>query len=201
MTENINNKQEINNDDLICPITLELFLDPVKAKDGHVYEREAITRWILQHGTSPLTREPLQINDLQPDYRLRNLSRQRRSSTVSYNSHHETVTLPPLRRIPTNSHRVVPGVISRRVAPAGIIIPVGINRSSNEYCCRIIVCTILCVIMPLSIVLTASILSATNVQGTHEYYYITFSLILISTFFQEKIRDILSEINCIKSIE
>jgi hypothetical protein len=46
MTENIN-QQEIENDEFICPRTRELFRGPVKAKDGHVYERQAITRWIL----------------------------------------------------------------------------------------------------------------------------------------------------------
>jgi hypothetical protein len=165
MAEN-NDKQNSEYDELICPITLELFHDPVKAKDGHVYEREAITRWILEHGTSPLTREPLQINDLQPDDRLRNLARQRRNSTVSYNSHNETITLPPLRRIPFNSHRV---------APANIINPVGVNSPSNKYCCRTIACILLCFIIPFSIIIS-TIFAVGNVQGTHLYYYITFSL-------------------------
>jgi hypothetical protein len=46
MIENFT-QQEIENDELICPITLELFHDPVKAKDDHAYERESITRWIF----------------------------------------------------------------------------------------------------------------------------------------------------------
>ena len=87
----------IDNDDLTCPITLEPFRDPVRAKDGHVYEREAITRWIFEHGTSPFTREPLQTIDLQPDDRLRRLAAQRRNSTVSFNARNNTVTLSPLR--------------------------------------------------------------------------------------------------------
>jgi hypothetical protein len=88
---------KIENDDLTCPITLELFRDPVIAKDGRTYERVAITRWILEHGTSPFTREPLNVNDLRSDDRLRRLVVQRRNSTVSYNVQNNSVTLPPLR--------------------------------------------------------------------------------------------------------
>ncbi|CAF1113233.1 unnamed protein product, partial [Rotaria sordida] len=61
------------------------------------------------HGTSPLTRQPLQINDLQPDDRLRHLAHQGRNSTVSYNAHNASIILPPLRRLSIN--------INARVAP------------------------------------------------------------------------------------
>ncbi len=77
---------EIENNDLICPITWEIFRDPIIAKDGHVYEREAITTWILQNGTSPLTREPLKIEDLQPDDHLRHLAAQRSHLPVLKNN-------------------------------------------------------------------------------------------------------------------
>ena len=52
---------------LICPITLELFSDPVRAEDGHTYERKAITEWINRHGTSPITRKSLSIDRLTPN--------------------------------------------------------------------------------------------------------------------------------------
>ncbi|CAF1258161.1 unnamed protein product [Adineta steineri] len=91
-----------NDDNLFCPITLELFRDPVIAKDGHVYEREAITKWILQHGTSPFTRETLQITDLLPDDHLKRLAAARRNSVVSYQVRDGTVTLPSLRKLPKN---------------------------------------------------------------------------------------------------
>lgn len=60
---NVNNDLKITVDDLSYPITFGLFRDPVVVGDGHVYEREAITKWILEHGTSPLTRERLQIKE------------------------------------------------------------------------------------------------------------------------------------------
>jgi hypothetical protein len=76
---------DVENDDLTCPITLRIFHDPVIAADGRTYERAAIVRWITEHGTSPFTRQPLNINELQADDYLRKLAAQRRSSTVSYN--------------------------------------------------------------------------------------------------------------------
>ncbi|CAF1398845.1 unnamed protein product [Rotaria sp. Silwood1] len=55
-------------DDLLqCPITKELFRDPVLASDGHTYERLAIEQWIRSNGTSPLTRQPLFIEQLYPN--------------------------------------------------------------------------------------------------------------------------------------
>ncbi|KIZ04638.1 hypothetical protein MNEG_3319 [Monoraphidium neglectum] len=39
-------------EDLVCPITGELFLDPVRASDGRCYEREAIETWLMLGNTS-----------------------------------------------------------------------------------------------------------------------------------------------------
>jgi len=53
---------------LICPITFELFTDPVMADDGNTYERTAIIQWIQQSGgISPLTREQITVNGLRPN--------------------------------------------------------------------------------------------------------------------------------------
>lgn len=85
-----------DDDDVICPITLEVFRDPVRAGDGRVYERDAITRWITAHGTSPFTREPLRLEDLREEPHLKVLASRRRNSTVSYNARHGRVILPPI---------------------------------------------------------------------------------------------------------
>jgi serine/threonine protein kinase len=61
------------NESLICPITLALFTDPVVAQDGHTYEREAIVEWIRQHGTSPMTRQPLSLEHLYPNRTVKEL--------------------------------------------------------------------------------------------------------------------------------
>ena len=43
-------EQSIDNtaEELVCPITSELPVDPVTAEDGHVYERRAIEAWIAR---------------------------------------------------------------------------------------------------------------------------------------------------------
>jgi DNA repair exonuclease SbcCD ATPase subunit len=49
------------NPGLTCPLTLELFKNAVYCSDEHTYERAAITKWLRKKGTSPLTREVLEI--------------------------------------------------------------------------------------------------------------------------------------------
>ena len=41
----------------LCPITQEVFEDPVIWVDGHTYSRTAITQWLRSHDTSPMTGE------------------------------------------------------------------------------------------------------------------------------------------------
>ncbi|EGB06936.1 hypothetical protein AURANDRAFT_65118 [Aureococcus anophagefferens] len=55
-------------DFLTCPLSLELFVDPVLLLvDGQTYERSDVAAWIDQHATSPLTREPAKQADLVPN--------------------------------------------------------------------------------------------------------------------------------------
>lgn len=42
-----------------CPITYQIFYEPVIAEDGHTYERDAIERWMKSNIYSPITREYL----------------------------------------------------------------------------------------------------------------------------------------------
>lgn len=42
---------------LICPLTNEIFNDPVVTNDGSVYERTKILEWFSKNRTSPITRE------------------------------------------------------------------------------------------------------------------------------------------------
>ena len=50
-------------EEYVCPIAQELFIDPVTAEDGRVYEREKIARWFQEceddMTTSPVTNEPM----------------------------------------------------------------------------------------------------------------------------------------------
>jgi len=69
---------------LTCPITLELFVDPVLASDGYTYERSAIVEWIqYKNGTSPMTRQTLKMKDLTSNRIVKQLADQYRSSTTS----------------------------------------------------------------------------------------------------------------------
>ncbi len=136
-----------SNDDLICPITLQIFRDPVIAGDGHTYERAAIVRWILEHGTSPLTRQPLNLNELQADDYLRNLAAQRRSSSISSN-YNVNLDQPVLQRqnstMSNNFNTYIdqlvvihqPTMINNDAAPIGNTN--NINVFCNDYADRII---------------------------------------------------------------
>lgn len=96
-----------DDDSLTCPITLELFRDPVRAEDGRLYERKAITRWIHEHGTSPFTRQMLDINDLQPDDEVRKRAKLRRRATTAHtrkSDHNRLLSSRSRRNIRTN-HR------------------------------------------------------------------------------------------------
>jgi serine/threonine protein kinase len=60
-------------DALLCPITLELFRDPVMARDGHTYERKAIEEWIQKNGTSPITSQQISTEHLVPNYTVKKM--------------------------------------------------------------------------------------------------------------------------------
>eukprot|EP00501_MAST-03F_sp_TOSAG23-6_P000545 GSMAST32.ASY1.ANO1.566.1 assembled CDS len=62
---------EIN--DLCCPITLDIYKDPVVAADGHTYERAAILRHFQTKNTSPLTNEVLPNRNLVPNLHCKSL--------------------------------------------------------------------------------------------------------------------------------
>lgn len=56
----------------ICPISTEIFKDPVVACDGHTYERQYIEDWLKIKKISPVSNIPM--NDtLVPNYSLRSL--------------------------------------------------------------------------------------------------------------------------------
>ena len=50
-------QQEMRN--LVCPITGEIFEDPVIASDGYTYERSAILDWVSVYHSSPKTAAPM----------------------------------------------------------------------------------------------------------------------------------------------
>ena len=65
--------ERIGGRDLRCPITHEIMTDPVVACDGYTYEREAITKWLRHHDTSPETGLQLKNRTLVPNILARRL--------------------------------------------------------------------------------------------------------------------------------
>lgn len=49
--------------DFICPLTGEIFIEPVMIEDGNSYEKDAIKAWLEKHDTSPVTNEALASKD------------------------------------------------------------------------------------------------------------------------------------------
>ncbi len=41
--------------DLKCPITRQIFCDPVLAEDGRIYEKRSLETWFKNSHTSPMT--------------------------------------------------------------------------------------------------------------------------------------------------
>lgn len=58
----INNKinLSIDKEDIYCPITKQIFYDPVTINDGHTYEKEAILHWMQTNMSSPLNGNKLE---------------------------------------------------------------------------------------------------------------------------------------------
>jgi len=72
--------REVPPADYVCCITGDLFEDPVVTADGHSYSRNAITRWLSDHDTSPKTGAILQDRRLVPNHSLRAAIEQWRTS-------------------------------------------------------------------------------------------------------------------------
>jgi len=101
--ETISSSPTPEHHDCICPITLDVYRDPVLAGDGHVYERIAIVQWIEQHGTSPLTREPLNVDDLRPEENIKQLCQSNRSNSVIYSCQTDMISLPSSSMVQSNA--------------------------------------------------------------------------------------------------
>ncbi|KAL2559736.1 U-box domain-containing protein 19 [Forsythia ovata] len=67
----------LNPDDLRCPITLEIMIDPVTISTGHTYDRSSIMKWFKSgNHTCPKTGERLISIDLVPNLALKRLIKQ-----------------------------------------------------------------------------------------------------------------------------
>ena len=50
--------------ELFCPLSMQIFLDPVELPCGTTVERQVIEKWLLEKGSSPFNRELLNQKDL-----------------------------------------------------------------------------------------------------------------------------------------
>jgi hypothetical protein len=55
---------------LCCPISMQLFKDPVVSIYGHSFERRDIEEWLVEKQCCPMTRDPLTIADLTTNFAL-----------------------------------------------------------------------------------------------------------------------------------
>ncbi len=56
----------------ICPFSGQIMTDPVIASDGHSYERNEFTKWLLSHNnTSPVTKQRLSSATVNPNHTLK----------------------------------------------------------------------------------------------------------------------------------
>jgi len=75
LTRKALDKEKAVDSHLTCPLTYELFVDPVFcAGDGQTYERSAIERWIKMKKTSPFNNLPLKSTKIYPNYHARKLA-------------------------------------------------------------------------------------------------------------------------------
>ncbi|CAF3941501.1 unnamed protein product, partial [Rotaria sp. Silwood1] len=56
---------------LVCPLTNQIFREPVIAEDGFTYEKDAIREWIKEYHTSPKTKQELKIDSFKPNTELK----------------------------------------------------------------------------------------------------------------------------------
>eukprot|EP00287_Rhodomonas_sp_CCMP768_P015438 CAMPEP_0196759010 /NCGR_PEP_ID=MMETSP1091-20130531/104479_1 /TAXON_ID=302021 /ORGANISM="Rhodomonas sp., Strain CCMP768" /LENGTH=112 /DNA_ID=CAMNT_0042107849 /DNA_START=32 /DNA_END=370 /DNA_ORIENTATION=+ len=63
-------------EDLLCPLTAEIMVDPVIDNEGNTYERAAIEQWLDRSPTSPITRNPLSPRSLRTNRALKNIIEQ-----------------------------------------------------------------------------------------------------------------------------
>ena len=61
--------------DFICPISHEIFFDPVMVVDGTTFERCAIDLWLKTHAINPITKQPLDNTMVIPNLALKKLVR------------------------------------------------------------------------------------------------------------------------------
>lgn len=80
---------------LVCPLSHETMTDPVVTPSGHTYERTAIERWLEHSPSSPVTRAPLEREQLVTNRALRDVIEARAAGGSGGESAGAAPELPP----------------------------------------------------------------------------------------------------------
>ena len=170
------NEEYYSEENLTCPITRQLFRDPVLANDGHIYERTAIVHWISQQGTSPLTGEPLSIDNLRTEENIKRLC-ERQRTPVTYSAGNERVTLPPLR-VPR-----IPPIIGQ---PPMMVVAQQSTRDKKCMCYKFGICiaiVVLIIVLAISIPLIVASHSSGTICLLNRFYFLYFNWLYTSSIF------------------
>jgi Mg-chelatase subunit ChlD len=82
-------------DEYKCPIGMDLMSDPVIGSDGHTYERSSIEQWLQTNFHSPMTRQPMTVTDLKPNFALRTaIERWKLGANVSVSAQADSTPSP-----------------------------------------------------------------------------------------------------------
>mmetsp|Transcript_20870 Transcript_20870/g.30901 ORF Transcript_20870/g.30901 Transcript_20870/m.30901 type:complete len:724 (+) Transcript_20870:59-2230(+) len=93
----------LKEDFLICPITGQQIGDPVIDHEGNSYEKAAILEWLSENNTSPITRNPLRVDQLVPNRSLRDVLDTIEKEEGSESSLEPRVNATPKYSVSTNS--------------------------------------------------------------------------------------------------
>jgi hypothetical protein len=114
----------------MCPITLEIFIEPVIGSDCHTYERNAIIHWLQRKEISPMTYEPMSINSLRFNLAMKNTIEEL-SQFNEMNSKTQPPPIPP--RQPSKSIKILKKLIEKCFVFSIIEIQSIGNNQLNKY--------------------------------------------------------------------
>ena len=71
--------------EMVCPLTKQLFVDPVITTFGHSYERKALLEYVREHGSiDPVAQKPIDTSQLTPNVTLKKLMETLRQAQKSF---------------------------------------------------------------------------------------------------------------------
>lgn len=119
----------------LCSIGLKIMKDPVIDPDGNSYEKDEIEKWLSIHNTSPITRNPMTINDLRPNRALKESIENYIKDNDGLGNINNTITeLPKLEQETDLSIKLC---ISENDMYVSIIPPMEGTRTPVDICCVI----------------------------------------------------------------